>query len=171
MIFFRTERLLLRRFELEDLDDLARLSADKEVSRYVGDGQPLSREHTQLWINNSRANVERYGYGTGAIENDQGVLIGWGGIARPVAEPVVEEIIYGFAASEWGKGLGTEFLVGLIEWAKLRQMPTLRATVDAANRASIAMLLRQGFVLMDECFEGEEGVHLFVLTTHFDECH
>ena len=85
MIFFRTQRLLFRRFEPDDLDVLAHLSADEEVSRYVGDGQPLSRELTRQWIDNSRANVARFGYGPGAIEDEEGALIGWGGIARPGA--------------------------------------------------------------------------------------
>jgi len=72
--------MIFQKFETDDLDRLAAISAEKEGSRYIGDGEPLSREMTELWIAQSRMNVEQFGYGTGAlIDRRTCELIGWAG--------------------------------------------------------------------------------------------
>jgi RimJ/RimL family protein N-acetyltransferase len=43
LVFLETERLLLRRFTLHDVDNLYNFDADPEVMRFVG-GTPTSRE-------------------------------------------------------------------------------------------------------------------------------
>lgn len=159
---FETDRLRFRVFTEDDLDALARINADEETSRYVGDGTPLSRAETRQWIENSRRNVARYGYGTGAVvERQSGALIGWAGVARPADGS--EEIIYGFDRNCWGMGYGTELLGGLMEWAQhVLGIRELRATVYADNAASIAMLRRRGFNLADDCYQGDPDTHLYV---------
>jgi len=159
---FETERLRFRTFEPGDLDPLARINADPVTSRYVGDGQPLSCDLTRQWIENSRENVARHGYGTGAVLlRETGELIGWSGIARP--EEGGEEILYGFDRDYWGRGLGTELLGGLLRWARDGLgLTELRATVHRDNRASIAMLERAGFALADDCYEGDPQTLLFI---------
>ena len=159
---FETPRLCFRRFEPGDLDALARIAADAETSRYVGDGRPLTREETETWIKNSRRNVARFGYGTGAvIERASGLLVGWAGIARP--GDGTEEVIYGFHRDHWGQGVGAELLEGLVRWARDDlHLPELRATVDRRNTASIALLKRRGFRLVDECDRGDPEVLVFV---------
>lgn len=166
---FQTERLLFRSFEIDDLDELARINADTETSRYVGDGKPLSRDLTRHWIENSRKNVSEKGYGTGAVllrESDE--LIGWTGIARP--DDGSEEIIYGLYRDYWGLGLGTELLSGLLGWARSElDLSELRATVHRDNSASIAMLERQGFALAEDCYDGDPEALLYVSLSFEDE--
>ncbi|MGD8829187.1 MAG: GNAT family N-acetyltransferase [Pseudomonadales bacterium] len=161
---FETARLSFRAFEPEDLDELARISGDSETSRYVGEGQPLTRAQTREWIENSRRNVAEHGYGTGAVVlRSTGALIGWAGIARP--GDGTEEIIYGFDRPHWGQGLGGELLAGLVQWAVGRLgFRELRATVHPDNTASVAMLERQGFNLVEAAFDGDPEVHLYILT-------
>ncbi len=159
---FDTKRLTFRTFERTDLDRLAEISADRATSRYVGDGKPLSRELTRQWIENSRENVAEHGYGTGALvlrATDE--LIGWAGIARPGDGS--EEILYGMYRDYWGRGLGTELLTGLLGWARNQlDLDELRATVHRDNAASIAMLERQGFALVEDCYDGDPEALLFV---------
>ena len=163
MTFFQTENLVFRRFEWSDVAALVRISADKKVSRYVGDGQPITAVDTGHWIEKSRANIERYGYGTGAVvSRASGDLVGWAGMARPDDGP--EELIYGLDASVWGQGWGTELLEGLLYWARESLAKVeLRATVYPANTASIAMLVKQGFTLEDNCYLGDDNSWLYVL--------
>lgn len=160
---FETERLGFRSFLDADLEELARISADEEGSRFVGDGQPLTAAQTRDWIRNSRRNVVDHGYGTGAVVfKNGGSLIGWAGIARPGDGS--EEIVYGLDRAYWGQGLGSELLVALVEWAatalKLRE---LRATVDPENTASVRMLTNQGFSLMQTNYLDDPHSDLYVL--------
>lgn len=156
----RTARLTFRPFAPEDLDDLARIVADPEVMRFVGEGVTLDRATAALWIARSRDNVARYGYGTGAVvETATNRMVGWAGFARPEGEP--EEVVYGFARAAWGRGYATEILAGLVAYAfgELR-MTEIRATVDPDNAVSRRVLARAGFHAMES---GEPDVVLMVL--------
>lgn len=159
--FLRTQRLLFRKFEPGDVEALAAIAADEAVARYVGDGRPLTREQASLWVERSRANVERFGYGTGAvIEMATRRLIGWAGFARPDDGP--EEIIYGFARDIWGRGYGSELLAGLVSWATLELgKAQLIATVNPRNLASVRMLDNQGFRLVHEAYLGDPDTCLY----------
>jgi RimJ/RimL family protein N-acetyltransferase len=170
VIFFHTERLIFRRFEWHDLAPLSRISSDSRVSQYVGDGRPITEADTRRWIEQSRANIRRYGYGTGAVASrNNRQLVGWAGIARPDDGP--EELIYGLEVPVWGLGLGTELLVGLLHWAgESLAKGELRATVYPANKASIAMLVKQGFVLEDDCYLGDQNSWLYCLDLHAWRC-
>jgi len=46
-VFLETDRLVLRRFSLADVDNLVNLDADPDVMRYVTGGIPTSREEIQ----------------------------------------------------------------------------------------------------------------------------
>lgn len=163
MSLFTTPRLSFRPFVTADLEQLAVLSADPIGSRYVGDGQPLTRAQTAQWIHNSTQNIATHGYGTGAVsclETDR--LIGWAGIARP--GDGTEEVIYGLGRDYWGQGYGTELLGGLIQWAREDLcLPELRATVDPANEASIQMLRNAGFELRKTGYGGDPDSNLYCL--------
>lgn len=160
--FFRTERLLFRPFAVEDIDAFHAIAGDPEVMRFVGDGDPCDRALTALWIERSRENVDRFGYGTGAvIERETGRFIGWSGVARPEGQP--EEIVYGFARDAWGKGYATELVRGLILFAfGTLNLPELRATVDPENAVSAHILEKCGFVR--EPWEYDSESLLFVRT-------
>ena len=163
MIFFETEHLIFRRFELRDLDKLAEITADEDVNRYVGEG-PITKEKTEEWIEKSRDNIARFGYGTGAVrEKSTNDLIGWAGIGRSADDNGLEEVVYGFDRSHWRLGLGSELLAGLVLWSKeTLGLNALRATVYPQNTVSIRLLLRQGFVLVDSCYGGDPNTHLYV---------
>ncbi|MBE9062200.1 GNAT family N-acetyltransferase [cf. Phormidesmis sp. LEGE 11477] len=163
MIFFETKRLLFRRFEPSDLDELARISADVAVICYVGNGQPLTREKTQAWIDKSRSNIAQFGYGTGAVvEKEKKTLIGWAGIGRPTDDNGLEEVVYGLDSPYWRLGLGNELLTGLVRWSRdTLGLDELRATVFPENAASIALLSRYGFELVDDCYKGDPNTHLY----------
>ncbi|WP_454758379.1 GNAT family N-acetyltransferase [Caulobacter segnis] len=162
MTAFQTARLIVRPFEPEDLDALAAIAGDREVMRFVGDGRPLDRAAVATWIEKSRENVARHGYGTAAVLDRQGgALVGWAGMARPPEGG--EELIYGLSRAWRGQGLGREILEGLIAAARERGAVQLRALIYPENHASAAMLARVGFTLADTAYEGEDDTHLYVL--------
>ena len=167
-VFFSTERLRFRAFEGSDLDALASINASARVSRFVDDGQPLSRADTARWISNSRANLARFGYGTGAVVlRRTNTLIGWAGFARGSDPEDIadEEIIYGFDEPYWGQGFGLELVTALVDYGfETLSMPRLRATVYRANTASARILTRLGFRCVEQDYDGEAGIDLYVCT-------
>ena len=156
-----TERLAVRPFVATDAPLLVALFADPEVHRFVDDGQPLAPDVAALWIERSAANLERFGFGTGAVvERASGELIGWAGFARP--GDGTEEVIYGLRRADWGRGLGKELLAGLVAFADERGLSPIRATVDPANGASVHLLRQAGFVLAEPRYCGDPRADLYL---------
>lgn len=57
---------------------------------------------------------------------------------------------YLFAEKMWGQGLATELVMGLADWARTQpRIRTLTGGVDATNRASVRVLEKCGFELID----------------------
>ncbi|GLV21919.1 N-acetyltransferase [Sphingobium sp. TomMM35A] len=155
-----TARLLIRAFEPADAAILVAIFADPHVSRFVGDGSALSSGDAHLWVVNSTANLERHGYGTGAvIERSSGQLIGWAGFARPHDGP--EQLIYGLSAAYWRQGFGSEIVEALVNFADGRGINPLFATVDPSNSVSIHLLSKHGFRIAEQAYGGEPDTDLY----------
>ena len=79
-VFLETERLILRQFTMDDLDDLCALNSDPEVMRYTTGGLPVPRETIEHdFLPYYLAYYERSeGYGFWAvIEKASGEFLGW----------------------------------------------------------------------------------------------
>lgn len=101
-----TARLLLRMFTLDDLDVLARIFADPDVIKYIGTGQPASRQETENALNSFIRHWREHGFGRWAVvEKEHGKLVGYGGLRSLFGTP---EVTYLLATACWGRGLGTE---------------------------------------------------------------
>lgn len=156
-----TARLVVRPFLAADAPLLVALFADPQVHRFVDDGLPLAPDVAALWVERSAANLERFGYGTGAVvERAGGELIGWAGFARP--GDGTEEVIYGLRRASWGRGLGQELLAGLVSFAAERSISPVRATVDPDNAASVHLLQQAGFVLAEPGYRGDAKADLYL---------
>ncbi len=118
-IFVETERLLLRRFTEDDVDDLVELDGDPEVMHFVTGGRPTSRAEIEDEV--LPAFLEYYarfdGYGFwAAIEKPTGRFVGWFHF-RPAADarPNEVELGYRLRTSAWGNGFATEGSRALID--------------------------------------------------------
>ena len=103
-----TERLVLRPYELDDLDELAPILGDPETMQYYP--APFTREKSQEWI---EANLGRYasdGFGLWAIESkDTGEFLGNCGPVRRVVDGEQEvEVGWHVKRSHWRRGIATE---------------------------------------------------------------
>ncbi len=100
-----TERLVLRRFTLDDLDELAALRSDPLVMRYIG---LQSREKVEQRLRYYVSHYEPNGFGMwGVVHKKSDKLIGWAGLIFLDGTPEVE-VGYGVAKDYWGQGLMTE---------------------------------------------------------------
>jgi RimJ/RimL family protein N-acetyltransferase/ubiquinone/menaquinone biosynthesis C-methylase UbiE len=74
----------------------------------------------------------------------------------PIGESAVDlRIGYVIAEDAWGRGLATELVAGLIDWARTRpSVHTLTGGVDPANQASVRVLEKSGFERVSDPGDG-----------------
>jgi len=108
MVTLITERLLLRPFEEKDLDDYARICADPDVMRYIGDGKPLSRADAWRQMAFFLGHWQLRGYGLWAAEiKETGACVGRIGLHNPEGWPGLE-VGWLLERACWGKELAAE---------------------------------------------------------------
>ena len=79
-----TERLFLRMFRGEDFEQYAAMMCDAEVTRFLGDGSPLSRELAWRQMAMVLGHWQLRGYGLWAVEEkESGRLVGRVGFFNP----------------------------------------------------------------------------------------
>jgi ribosomal-protein-alanine N-acetyltransferase len=168
-VVLRTERLLLRRLSMDDLEALAAIYVDPEVRRFFPEGT-LTREETReeiAWM--LEVDYPKYGYGLWAtVLRDTGALIGrcgllpWPvaeseraalGLAPPEERPtpgrlVEVEVAYLLAKEHWGRGLATEAAraVAAFGFATL-DITRLICLIDEENVASLGVATRIGMTV------------------------
>jgi RimJ/RimL family protein N-acetyltransferase len=135
-----TERLLLRAFSPSDVDPYARMMADPDVCRFLGDGRPLDRADAWRQLAQLIGHWELRGFGLWAVEERATRrLIGRIGCYEPEGWPGFE-IGYVLAREEWGRGLAREGVAAALGYARreLRRDGVI-SLIRPANRASIAV--------------------------------
>ena len=151
-VFLTTDRLVLRRFTLDDVDDLLALDSDPLVRRYVEDGEPVTRGYAVETIEHWLGYHERsdlFGFWA-AIERATGGFLGWFHF-RPADghgddEP---ELGYRLIASAWGKGLATEGSIALIDHGfSTRRIRRVLAETMAVNVGSRRVMEKAGMRLV-----------------------
>lgn len=118
-IFLETERLQLRRFTDDDVENLVELDSDPEVMRFINGGRPTARAEIENELLPAILDhYERFaGYGFwAAVEKSTGQFVGWFHF-RPAegAPPGEVELGYRLRRSAWGKGYATEGSRALIQ--------------------------------------------------------
>ncbi len=148
-----TERLVLRRLTMDDLDDLAALYRDPEVRRYFPEGT-LTYEETReelAWIID--VYYSRHGFGLWAtIHKETGDFIGRCGLIPWTIDGRDEvEVAYLLAKDHWGQGLATEAARAILRYGlEELQLTRLLCLVDPAHRASRRVAEKLGMALERE---------------------
>lgn len=188
-VVLETERLILRRLTLEDLDVLAGLYADPEIRRFFPEGV-LDRAETREeleWIID--VDYVRYGYGLWAtVERSSGEVIGRCGLLpfkvvaarapgnlaldgpdahpRPVDRYEVE-VAYLVARHRWGEGFAKEAARAIVDHAFAHLgLDRVICLVDPGNGASAAVARACGLTLAGDVEIDDEVIPLHALTRH-----
>ena len=108
MLTLQTERLVLRMLREEDFGQYAAMMADPEVTRYLGDGRPLSRADAWRQMAMLLGHWRLRGYGHWAVEERATArLAGRVGFFNPEGWPGFE-LGWTLAREFWGRGYATE---------------------------------------------------------------
>jgi ribosomal-protein-alanine N-acetyltransferase len=134
----RTERLLLRRPDMDDLDAMFEIMSNPSAMRYWSTLPHASRDVTRPWLQQMIARAEAGGEDF-IIEFD-GRVIGDVGAGR------LPDFGFMIHPDYWGRGFATEASAAFIEHAFRNTAATeLLADVDPRNAASLRVLDRLGF--------------------------
>lgn len=138
-----TDRLYLRRFTPDDLNELAVIFADPAVLRYLATGQPATREETNVALLSIIRHWHRHGYGRWAVvHRATNKLIGYGGLRSFDGRP---ELVYLLAKEYWGRGLATELAHGCLEYGfRHHNFDRIIALTRPENLASRRVLEKVG---------------------------
>ncbi|MDR7079824.1 RimJ/RimL family protein N-acetyltransferase [Neobacillus niacini] len=118
IMYFETEHLYTRRFEVEDLEDFHEMQSNNNVMKYIiGRGKTKTENSNELLeiINSySENNTDRLILAISEINDEIRTLIGACAVAK--SENGEFEVGYRFSERYWGKGYGSEILKGLLKF-------------------------------------------------------
>ncbi|MGV2831433.1 GNAT family N-acetyltransferase [Myxosarcina sp. GI1(2024)] len=141
-----TERLILREFQREDLQELAPIFADPKVMQFSPTGVN-SVKQVQERIEGFIACYNQFGFGKWAvILKDSKQLLGYCGIAVEQIDGKDEkELGYRLDSRYWRQGLATEAASASIKCGFERfNLPYVFGIVERANTASVRVLEKIG---------------------------
>ena len=137
-----TERLILRRFTMEDADAVFRLYSDPTVNRFLPWYPLKSREEAETYLRNFYLDSYRKpgGYRYAVCRKADNVPIGYvhvsGGEERDLG--------YALQKNYWGKGYTTEAARAVLERLRAAGYPFATATHDVNNPASGGVMRKIG---------------------------
>jgi len=148
---FETPRLRCRRWAPEDLVALMAVYGDRDAMRWVGDGEPLTHDECERWLDVTARNYAQRGYGMFALEERaSGRVVGFVGLVHPGGQAQAE-VKYAFAREHRGRGLATEAVRAMLDSAQVRfGIAEVVATVAPGNLASQRVLAKAGMRLREE---------------------
>ncbi|MEM8722272.1 MAG: GNAT family N-acetyltransferase [Cyanobacteria bacterium P01_G01_bin.39] len=140
------DNFIMRSLQTSDLNDLAEIGADLEVTRFLpGQGLPISLENTQKTVEIFVEHWQQRKYGIWAIVNqDSSQMIGYCGL-RYLNELNEVEVLYGLAKAYWGQGIATKAAKATIAYGfEVVKLERIIAMVLPDNIASIKVIANAG---------------------------
>ncbi len=151
MVTLETDRLLLRMFRDSDITTVAEWSADPNVMRYVGDGQPINRCNAWRAMASWLGHWQLRGYGFWAMEEKATQqLVGRCGFFNPPDWPRFE-VGWTLHPQHWRKGFATEAANAALKYAfTAMRRDAVSSIIHPDNAASIQVATRIGERLAGE---------------------
>ncbi|MDP1528358.1 MAG: GNAT family N-acetyltransferase [Rhodoferax sp.] len=141
-----TERLLIRRFTVDDAEAYWPLVSHPDVLRYTGEQavQSVEAVHDLLETRPLR-DYDLYGYGRMAcIDKHSGRLIGFSGL-KYLDDMDETDVGYRFLPEAWGKGYATESAAAVMaHQAAEFGLRRIIGLVEPANAGSVGVLKKLG---------------------------
>jgi ribosomal-protein-alanine N-acetyltransferase len=146
-LILETERLLLRRFVLEDLDSLFAMYSDPEVTKHIPDAPRSYEEARQELEWHMDGHPKHPDLGLWAtIHKESGRFIGRCGLLRWRLDRRDEvEVAFALSREYWGQGLVTEAARGIVQYAfDSLKLSRLVCLIEEGNQASVKVATKLG---------------------------
>ncbi|MCO5144371.1 MAG: GNAT family N-acetyltransferase [Oligoflexia bacterium] len=140
----QTSRIVLRRFQLTDLNNMICLESDADVVKYTPYRIPQSKDKTEERLQ-ALVKKEKSSLGVWAAElKGTKEFIGWFMLIE--TEFKNPEIGFMLVKKHWRKGFATEIVRALVDYGtKTLKYEKVMAVSDENNTASISVLKKIGF--------------------------
>ena len=140
-----TERLYLRPFVSDDLEDFASLNADRDVMRYIVDGEPQTKQQATGRFRAVIDHHDKHGFGLCAvIEKASSAFLGFCGL-QFLDNTLEVEVGYRLAKRFWGKGFATEAAKASLQYGfEELGLDQIVAVVHPENAASQRVIEKVG---------------------------
>lgn len=164
-VILETERLVLREYVQEDFSDLKDIISDAETMKYYV--KPYDDKGVQRWLDWSRDNYKKHGFGLFAIElRETGEFVGDAGITlQPIDGEWLPEVGYHVNKNFWRRGIASEAARAARDWAFCnRDFPALYSYMTVENIPSQATAKSLGMTKIKEYFDGEENLAVYKIT-------
>lgn len=146
---FETKRLQVRELCLDDLDSLMPIFGDAEIMRYSLGG-PMDLARAKVYLEERiLASYREHGVGLwGLFLKESKELVGIAGLLyQKIEREACFEVGYRLSRSFWGKGLATEAVLGILEYAfDTLQIDRLISIIDPTNERSARVAKRAGML-------------------------
>lgn len=114
-MILETERLFLRQLETGDLDPLAKMYADEEVMRFMGNGKTYPRSAAEQSITKWNEYEDKHGFTNWAvIRKKDNAFIGRCGLSHLPDNSDIE-ITYMLDEPYWGNGYASEIAAAVLD--------------------------------------------------------
>ncbi|MBT2692500.1 GNAT family protein [Bacillus sp. ISL-55] len=160
-----TERLILRKISLEDIDDIHTYASNPEVSKYVFWEAHKTRAATEEYVKMILALYEEGKIAPWGIHyKEDNKLIGTVDFVSWQPQHKTAEIGYALSMDYWGRGIATEAAKELIRFG-MKEMKLVRIQAKAlvANKGSERVMEKAGMN-----FEGILRKFIFIKGAHYD---
>lgn len=158
--FIETDRIILREFELNDLQAVFDFSSNTEVQKYTGDAVLNNLDQAKdIIVNVWFSDYKKYGYGRYAVVyKPDDKVIGFAGL-KYLPELRETDIGFRFLPEYWGKGIATEVSREIIKYGfevlKLNRiigiaMPENIASNKVLNKIGLDFYKFDTYVVEDE---------------------
>jgi RimJ/RimL family protein N-acetyltransferase len=140
-----TERLRLRPYRPEDLDDLASMFSDPEHMRWYP--APFDRDETQAWMERTFERYRDDGFGLWIVEDRAtGAVVGTAGPTIQLVDDVGHvEIGWHTRPGRKGEGIATEGAAAAVDWAfENLDVDHVISLVRPENQASCRVAVKIG---------------------------
>lgn len=145
---YETDRLILKAFQQEDMEDAKHFWGDPEVMKHSGGAIPHDKLQ-QVLKGYEKCQLEKGLSVYAVIDKNTGKVVGGAGFnVSGTVEKI--ELLYHFAKTNWGKGFATEAAKSCIEIAKQNEyVKTIYASADPHNLDSTKILEKTGFKFIE----------------------
>jgi ribosomal-protein-alanine N-acetyltransferase len=150
-LLIETERLVIRDLSVSDVDALARMWCDPEVTRFMGGPRDAAQVRRILAEDAGSASPPDMDLKP-VLEKGSGQVVGHCGLLEKEVDGRAEvELVYVLDRAAWGRGYATEAAAAIQGYAREHLgLNRLIALIDPENRASERVALKVGMRLERE---------------------